>query len=155
MKKISLSPSFMVLCIICSVAMGLGLASQAKAQNVEKEVGKIKALMAEQEIAWNKGDLETFMEGYWKSDKLRFIGSAGISYGWQTTLDNYKKRYPGRKAMGILSFDILDVQVLSEDTAWVLGKWKLKREKDEPHGFYTLLWKKIDGKWLIVCDHSS
>lgn len=125
------------------------------AQRVSKAETAIRKVMAEQEIAWNKGDLEAFMAGYWASDSLRFIGSRGLTYGWAQTLANYKKGYPDKEAMGKLSFTILSVEQLSKKSAFVIGKWHLQRTKDELGGHYTLLWKKINGKWVIVADHSS
>lgn len=112
--------------------------------------------MARQEAAWNQGNLDSFMIGYWPSDSLRFIGSRGLTYGWQTTLDNYRKSYPDRDAMGTLKFTILSVEKLSRRSAYVIGKWRLTRgEKGDLSGHYTLLWRKIHGKWVIVADHSS
>ena len=108
-----------------------------------------------QRTAWNKGNLEDFMQTYWKSDSLLFVGQSGPKYGWQTTLDNYRKSYPDRAAMGILSFDIKEVRFITKDDAFVLGAWHLKREKDAPNGYFTILLKKIDGQWKIVSDHSS
>ena len=115
----------------------------------------IRDIMAAQELAWNRGDLEAFMEGYWRSDSLRFIGSSGLTYGWQQTLDNYKKGYPDTDAMGQLKFTILSVEQLSKRSAYVIGKWRLARKAGDLSGHYTLLWKKIKGKWVIVADHSS
>jgi len=115
---------------------------------------QIRTIMAQQEKAWNNADLEAFMQAYWKSDKLMFIGKSGIKYGWQTTLDNYKKSYPDKDAMGELHFDIIQVEVV-KDSAFVLGKWQLTRSKDILSGFYTLYWKKIAEQWMITIDHSS
>jgi hypothetical protein len=115
----------------------------------------IRHIMAEQEVAWSRGDLEGFMSGYWKSDSLRFIGSRGLTYGWQKTLDNYKKGYPDLDAMGKLTFTILTVEKLSKHSAFVVGKWYLARKNGDLSGYYTLLWRKIKGKWVIVADHSS
>ncbi|MBL7807616.1 MAG: nuclear transport factor 2 family protein [Saprospiraceae bacterium] len=111
--------------------------------------------MAKQELAWNRFDLEGFMEGYWHSDSLRFIGSKGLTFGWQNTLDNYKRSYPNPDAMGTLKFTILSVELLSGKSAFVIGKWQLTRKQDLLSGHYTLLWRKIKGKWVIVADHSS
>ncbi|MBL7802877.1 MAG: nuclear transport factor 2 family protein [Saprospiraceae bacterium] len=116
---------------------------------------EIRRVMQEQQDAWNRGDLEEFMQGYWQSDSLRFIGSRGLTYGWQATLDNYKKGYPDRDAMGTLTFDILSVELLSKKSAFVVGKWHLARKVGDLSGHYTLLWRKIKGKWVIVADHSS
>lgn len=108
-----------------------------------------------QRASWNEGNLEEFMQTYWKSDSLLFVGQNGPKYGWQTTLDNYKKSYPDKAAMGILSFDIKEIRMIDPQNAFVLGGWHLKREKDEPKGYFTLLLKKIKGEWKIIADHSS
>ena len=115
----------------------------------------IRKLMQTQTECWNRGDLEGFMQTYWKNDSLTFIGRHGVTHGWQQTLDNYKKSYPDKAAMGTLSFDILEVKKLSADYYYVTGGWKLQRATDAPSGYYTLLLKKINGEWKIVSDHSS
>lgn len=114
----------------------------------------INEVMRMQEQAWNKGDIEKFMQGYWQSDSLMFIGKNGIKYGWQTTLDNYKTSYPDIAAMGKLQFEIIKLEV-NNDAAYMLGKWNLERREDNPNGYFTLYWKKIEGKWLITIDHTS
>lgn len=121
----------------------------------ESDHKNILALLETQRQAWNKGNMEGFMQGYEQSDSLVFVGKGGPEYGWKTTLDNYNKAYPDKSAMGILTFDIKKVKLLSSDHAFVLGAWNLKREKDEPKGHFTLLLKKIDGKWKVIADHSS
>nr|WP_294947359.1 DUF4440 domain-containing protein [uncultured Mucilaginibacter sp.] len=123
------------------------------AQNKDRQA--IVKLMADQQTAWSKGDLEGFMQGYWKSDSLMFIGKRGPAYGWQTTLDNYKKGYPDKAAMGELTFRLDKIELLGSKDAFVMGAWSLKREKDAPGGYFTLWFKKIDGVWKIVCDHTS
>lgn len=110
--------------------------------------------MKAQEASWNKGDIKGFMDHYWKSDSLKFIGSKGITYGWQKTLDNYIKNYPDKKAMGILTFTIEESTQLSPTSIYIIGKWALQKEKTAG-GYFTLLWKKIDNKWVIVADHTS
>ncbi|MCK6618129.1 MAG: nuclear transport factor 2 family protein [Cyclobacteriaceae bacterium] len=115
----------------------------------------IRNSMFKQQADWNRGDIAAFMEGYWKSDSLKFIGRNGLTYGWTTTLENYKKGYPTPEAMGQLTFTLLSVEVLSPTTAYVIGKWELKRTHDNPGGHFTLLWRKIKGKWVIVADHTS
>jgi ketosteroid isomerase-like protein len=119
----------------------------------EKE--KIISVVMAQKDAWNNGDMEAYMDGYWKSDSLKFIGKNGIQFGWKNTLENYKKGYPDKAAMGKLEFTIVQVDLLSSSSAFMIGKWKLTREKDSPQGYFTLLWKKINGKWKVVTDHSS
>jgi ketosteroid isomerase-like protein len=111
--------------------------------------------MYEQEQSWNNGDIEGFMKHYWQNDSLKFIGRRGLTYGWQQTLDNYKRSYPDRAAMGRLQFDILSTDILSDSSAFVIGKWTLLRSADTLSGHYTLLWKKYDDRWVIVADHSS
>ena len=115
----------------------------------------IAKVMHQQQIDWSNGDLNAFMQSYWKSDSLVFIGKRGPVYGWQQALDNYKKGYPGKAAMGKLSFRLDKIQLLGKTDAFVMGAWHLAREKDNPIGYFTLWFKKINGKWLIVCDHSS
>lgn len=143
MKKILLS----------SILICLGISVQAQNTNADSQA--IRQVIDAQESAWNRADIEAFMEGYWKSDSLTFIGSRGLTYGWQATLDSYKKGYPDAEAMGKLTFTILRLEVLSAESAYVIGKWHLARAKDEPGGHFTLLWKKISGKWVIVADHTS
>ncbi|MBX2969612.1 MAG: nuclear transport factor 2 family protein [Cyclobacteriaceae bacterium] len=125
------------------------------AQRNRTEERAIRKVMLEQQEAWNRADIASFMEGYWKSDSLKFIGRNGITYGWQTTLENYKKGYPTPEAMGKLTFTILSLEVLSGTSAYMIGRWQLKRKTDEPGGHFTLLWRKINGKWVIVADHTS
>jgi len=122
--------------------------------NTTSQEKEILAVMDMQEQAWSDGDVEAFMQGYWQSDSLMFVGKNGIKYGWQTTLDNYKKSYPDKAAMGKLEFEVLKLEV-NGDAAYMLGKWSLIRESDNPNGYFTLYWKKIDGDWLITIDHTS
>ncbi|MEJ7692257.1 nuclear transport factor 2 family protein [Daejeonella sp.] len=115
----------------------------------------ILKVLEDQRLAWNKGDIEGYMQGYVKSDSLVFVGKSGPKYGWKTTMDNYKKGYPDKAAMGILTFGIKKVKLINAEYAFVLGGWHLKREKDEPQGYFTLLLQKIEGKWKVIADHSS
>jgi uncharacterized protein (TIGR02246 family) len=115
----------------------------------------IRQLMADQAAAWNKGDVDEFMKGYWNNDSLMFIGHSGITYGYQQTLDHYKKDYSNADQMGQLFFTLLKVKPLSPDYYFVIGKWLLKRKTGDIGGIYTLLFRKIDGQWRIVCDHTS
>ena len=115
----------------------------------------ILKLLEDQRQAWNRGDIYEYMQGYNQSDSLLFVGKNGPQYGWNNTLENYKKSYPSKSAMGYLSFDIKEIKMISADHAFVLGAWHLKREKDEPKGYFTLLVKKIKGQWKVMTDHSS
>lgn len=117
---------------------------------------EILAVLQRQEQFWNAGDINNFMEDYWKSEELKFIGKAGVVKGWQATKDRYFKSYPDRATMGILNFGIQEIDFMSRKSAWVLGKWRLKRpEKGDIGGYFTLIFKKIDGKWVVVSDHTS
>lgn len=115
---------------------------------------EIKQAMYNQQIAWNNGDIDAFMTYYWKSDSLLFIGKRGITYGWQHTLNNYKKSYPDKTAMGQLQFTNLTL-FPEGDSYIVIGKWELYRISDTLSGYYTLLWRKLNYQWVIVQDHSS
>jgi ketosteroid isomerase-like protein len=129
-------------------------AMSAAAQNSRAE-SDIRAVMTAQAEAWNRGDIEGFMRGYWNSDKLAFISGNTVSRGWQTTLDRYKKSYDSRDKMGVLTFSDLEITVLSKDAAVVLGSWSLARAKDNPHGKFTLNFRKFKEGWRIVMDHTS
>ena len=139
MKKLIL---FCILVLSCGISL---------AQNKEA----VLKVLEDQRQAWNGGDIDTYMQGYWNSDSLVFVGKAAPVYGWQGTLERYKKAYPGKAAMGELTFDIIQVKILDDHNAFVLGGWHLKREKDAPGGYFTLWFRKINGEWRIVCDHTS
>ena len=115
----------------------------------------IKKVLAGQAESWNHGDLEGYMQGYWNSDSLKFIGKSGLTYGWKPTLQNYRKSYPDKEAMGKLTFSNLTIETLSAESAFVIGKWHLARTKGDLQGHFTLLFKKLNGNWKIVADHSS
>ena len=119
------------------------------------EAAAVKAVLLKQQNCWNSGDIPCFMQGYWKSDSLKFIGKSGITYGWQKTLDNYKKSYPDTASMGKLTFTLLEVKTWNNNEAYVLGKWYLQRSKGDVGGYFTLMFRKIRGEWVIVSDHTS
>lgn len=114
----------------------------------------IDTFMATQK-AWNEGDLQAFMEAYWKSDDVAFVGATGPVYGYKSTLQRYQRSYPDQEAMGKLKFDILRLNKIDQYTALLIGKYYLTRSIEDLEGYYTLVWKKIDGKWVIISDHSS
>ena len=120
----------------------------------KKDIKQIKKVLNDQAAAWSEGNLEKFMEGYWKSDSLMFVGSKGITYGWDKTLANYKKGYPDKAHTGKLDFEIHHMQKVGVGSYFVIGKFKLTREVGEASGFFTLLWKKINGEWKIIVDHT-
>ena len=128
---------------------------QVSAQSVE-EKRKVLEVLGRQNMNWNRGDIDAFMQDYWQSDSLMFIGKNGVVYGWKATLDRYKRTYPDKATMGTLKFDIQKIDFHSKTVCWVLGKWHLTRpEKGDIGGYFTLILKKIEGKWLIVSDHTS
>jgi ketosteroid isomerase-like protein len=120
-----------------------------------KDDAAIRQVMADQAAAWNKGSIDAFMKGYWKNDSLIFIGKSGISYGYLQALANYKKNYSSADQMGTLFFTLLKIKKLSPDYSFVIGKWLLKRKVGDIGGVYTLLFRKIGGRWVIVVDHTS
>lgn len=134
-----------LLCFFCVLSLN--------AQNKDEQA--IRQILADQTVQWNNGNIDAFMKGYWNNDSLLFVGKSGATYGYQRTLQNYKKNYPDAANMGKLNFNILKVQPVSADTYFVLGKWALTRSVGDVSGHYTLLFKKINGQWLIVVDHSS
>ncbi|NBW02626.1 MAG: DUF4440 domain-containing protein [Cytophagia bacterium] len=127
------------------------LFSQAKPEQKE-----IELVLKTQVNLWNKGDVPGFMEYYEKSEDLKFIGKNGITSGWKATLQRYLTTYPDQETMGNLTFDIKEIDVTAGKTAWILGKWQLVRpKKGDVGGYFTILMKKIKGRWLIVRDHTS
>jgi ketosteroid isomerase-like protein len=115
----------------------------------------IRSILDQQTSAWNRGDLEAFMQGYWKSDSLMYIGKSGVTYGYDPTLASYRRNYGDTARMGKLRFDLLQVRRLSARFFYVVGKWSLKRSAGDVGGYYTLIFKRIGGEWVIVSDHSS
>jgi len=115
----------------------------------------IRQLMQQQTDAWNKGNIPAFMQTYWQSDSLLFIGKNGITQGWQATLDRYKKSYPDSAAMGQLHFNLLEFKQLTPELYFLVGQWHLQRSVGNLQGHFTLLIRKINGAWKIIADHSS
>jgi beta-aspartyl-peptidase (threonine type) len=132
------------------------MAQGREKETAEDNVAKaIKAVLRLQADAWNAGDIERFMDHYWNSDDLTFSAGGQTTRGWQSTLDRYRQRYPTIEHMGRLTFDELEIQPLADSAALVLGRWRLARDCDAPSGNFSLIFRKIDGRWLIVHDHTS
>jgi len=129
-------------------------AQNKTAANLADETS-IRALLDAQTKAWNSGDLVHFMDGYLPSDSLLFVGKTGPTYGFNNTLNNYKKGYPDTASMGKLTFTLLSLQPIEKIHYRVLGKWELKRSKGDVSGYFTLLLQKIKGNWFVIQDHSS
>ena len=131
-----------------------GLFSQATFAGEAKD--QINGVIEAQAEAWNNGDIPTFMEGYWKSDQLRFASGGDVTYGWQDTLDRYLAGYPDLETMGILKFSKIDIRVVSDDFAVAFGRWGIKRNnRISIGGLFTLLFEKHEEGWRIVADHTS
>ncbi|MCA1588880.1 MAG: DUF4440 domain-containing protein [Acidobacteria bacterium] len=139
--------------VILLISCAAGFAQSASTR--EKASMAIRAVMDSQSAAWNRGDVGGFMRGYWNSAKLTFVSGQNVTRGWQPTLDRYKKNYDTREKMGTLTFSDLEINVLSKDTVVVLGSWALAREKDNPAGKFTLIFRKFNDGWRIVHDHTS
>ncbi len=144
MNKLLLTAMFCLSCLFVSAQLTETLAKE-----------QIKMVMKFQESNWNRGNIPAYMDGYWKSDSLLFIGSRGPTYGWNQTLANYQKAYANPKEMGKLKFNLIKIDVFSPEDAFVVGEWNLFREADTLGGYFSLLWKKIDEEWKIVTDHCS
>jgi hypothetical protein len=131
--------------------------TQSNKRSFDAKAGEaaIRAVLEAEQIAWNNGDIETFMEGYWNSDSLQFMSPRGVNHGWQETLEGYKKGYPDIKSMGTLHYDIMKVTPLSGEHFLVMGKYRVTRNSDFLQGYFTLIFKQIDGKWVAIYDHTS
>jgi hypothetical protein len=136
--------------LICFTLAPLLLSAQNKAEKT------ISDILDRQIVAWNKGDYEHFMVGYWENDSLMYMGKSGVTYGYQTTLTNYRKNYPDAASMGTLKFDILKMKPLGRKHYLVVGKWHLARpQKGDIGGYFSLIFEKMNGQWVIIADHSS
>jgi ketosteroid isomerase-like protein len=141
--------------VVTAVLVFLFVAVLASCQKQHSVEGQTRALLDQQAEAWNRGDIEGFMQTYWKSDQTVFVGASGVTRGWQAVLERYKHTYPDRRAMGTLRFSGLEVTPLSPDSAVILGHWELQRESGHPAGFFTLIVRKLPEGWRIIHDHTS
>ena len=149
--------------VACSLSVAMTdsiLGQQSKAAvivegNQQDDDAQIRDLLKQQAECWNNADIDGFMETYWKSPKLTFSSGGATTHGWDATLKRYKERYSTPALMGTLKFEIDELHLLGKDAAFLLGKFHLTRENDEPHGNFTLILRKINGTWKIVHDLSS
>jgi ketosteroid isomerase-like protein len=118
-------------------------------------IEEIEGVLRAQQEAWNRGDINEFMNGYWRSEETAFVSGDEVTRGWQKVLDRYQKKYSDRAKMGTLTFSDLQITPLSADAAVALGAWKLKRAQDQPHGRFTLIFRRLPEGWRIVHDHTS
>lgn len=128
------------------------ITAQSKDAKIKTE---IQTVLNEQASSWNAGSIDGFMRGYWNSPELVFVSGASVTHGWQPTIDRYKKNYDSKAKMGALMFSDLEINVLSKDAAVVLGSWSVQRETDNPHGKFTLIFRRFKDGWKIVHDHTS
>jgi len=141
--------------ILLLVILSTTAATGAQSRQDAKSVAAIRAVLEAQAAAWNRGDVETYMDGYARSADTVFVSGDRVTRGWQTVLERYKKTYDSREKMGVLTFSDLEITVISKDAAIVLGRWHLQRSKDEPHGRFTLVFRKTNAGWKIIHDHTS
>ena len=145
--------SAVALALVGSTLLRQGYGGQASyAADASPE---IRAVVQAQQEAWNRGDIDGFMNGYWRSEKTVFVSGDEVTRGWQKVLDRYKAKYSDRAKMGTLTFSNLEITPLSDDSAVALGSWQLKRATDEPHGRFTLIFRRLPDGWKIVHDHTS
>jgi ketosteroid isomerase-like protein len=145
--------------LLATVAITICLAVISRSSIVatadSSDEAQIRAVLETQTAAWNRGDIDTFMTSYWKSEQTEFLGANGIAHGWQALLDRYHHTYPDRKSMGTLSFSDLEVHLTCADAAYAVGKFHLLRETDQPSGVFSLDFRKFPEGWRIVLDHTT
>jgi uncharacterized protein (TIGR02246 family) len=152
---------YKLLFILISLSAFLSISEAAYTQKIsEPDKYSILQVLQTQQDNWNKGNLEGYMDGYLHSDSLKFITVKGITYGWNNTLQKYKKAYPDQASMGMLKFDVISVELICDEKAIMNGKWTLTYPETNTNrkptgGYFTLIWQKIEGKWLIITDHTS
>jgi len=145
------------LLFILACSLAFACTSPESSQTKANASAEVRQVLAAQSTCWSQGNLECYMDGYWKSDSLLFVGKRGLTYGWQQTLDNYKRSYPDSSAMGKLTFDLKGMRKLSPETMLVVGKWHLKREESigDLEGHFSVILKHFADGWKIIADHSS
>ena len=143
-----------LLLLLPITSMAVEAQTSAK-QKSAKTLAAIRAVLDAQRDAWNRGDVEGYMDGYERSEQTVFVSGDHLTRGWQTVLERYKKNYNTREKMGTLTFSDLDVTLLGRDAAVVLGRWHLQRANDEPHGRFTLVFRRTKQGWKIIHDHTS
>jgi beta-aspartyl-peptidase (threonine type) len=147
--------TILLACQFLSIVDGSPLIADDKVNDGEKLAQVLTKILTTQASAWNKADINGFMDHYWKSEQLTFSSGGKTTRGWKATIARYKKRYPTAKKMGRLTFDHLEFVALSDSVALVLGQWHLARDTDNLGGNFSLVFRRIDGRWVIIHDHSS
>jgi ketosteroid isomerase-like protein len=147
----------LILLVLSLAAASLALLSRAcaEADNRDRDRAAILEVLKNQQVNWNAGDVDAFLDGYWRSPDLTFSGTSGIARGWGAVRARYKKNYADRGAMGQLDFSALEFRFLGADSALVLGHWHLTRAKGDIGGVFTLVWQRFPEGWRIIHDHTS
>jgi ketosteroid isomerase-like protein len=150
----------LLVCVAVALALAGGAAAalgqfSPQADNSQRDRAAITGVLTAQQGAWNRGDVDAFLQGYWRSPELTFSGSSGIARGWEGVLARYKEHYPNREAMGKLEFSALEFRFLGSDAALVLGHWHLARQKGDVGGVFSLVLERFPEGWRIVHDHTS
>jgi ketosteroid isomerase-like protein len=127
----------------------------AHASEASDPSAEIRAVMDAQVAAWNRGDIDGYMDGYVRSDKLEFVSGGKITRGWQTVRDRYHRKYDSREKMGTLSFSEIKVSSLNTNNALVQGRWSLRRKADRPHGSFVLIFRHTPAGWRIAHDQTD
>ena len=151
LRTVFLAAGFAVIFAIFGSVRLLGTLDKGR----DADTKAINDVLSAQQAAWNRGDVDAFLVGYWRSPELTFSGSSGVSRGWDGVVARYKKSYPNHAAMGQLEFSDLEFRFLGPDAALVLGRWHLKRESGDIGGVFTLVWQKFPDGWKIIHDHTS
>ena len=155
-KIMRLIVSLITILLVAGFTLPAEAQTSAKPRKSEgKIISAVRAVLAEQKDAWNRGDIEGYMNGYARSSGTVFVSGDNVARGWQTVLERYQKNYNSREKMGTLTFSDLEITPIANDAAVVLGRWHLQRAKDEPHGRFTLVLRRTKQGWRIVHDHTS
>ena len=149
------APFTSALIVFVLISWSVSAAPAGEKQDRVNAVAQIRSVLRAQQDAWNRGDIDAFMNGYARSGSTIFVSEDTVRRGWETVRDRYRKKYSDRAKMGLLTFSDLEITTLSSDAAVALGRWKLKRAQDQPHGRFTLIFRRLPEGWRIVHDHTS
>jgi ketosteroid isomerase-like protein len=147
--------TFASLLAVAAAVFGYQRGGAPASAKEDKDVAAVRAVIESQAAAWNRGDIEGYMEGYAKEDATEFVSGDTVMRGWQAVLDRYKARYDSRAKMGTLTFSELEIKPLSHYYIMATGRWQLARESDAPRGRFTLIFRRTAAGWRIVHDHTS
>ncbi|MEP6937705.1 MAG: nuclear transport factor 2 family protein [Chthoniobacterales bacterium] len=154
-----MKPHFLVAAVVVPfLHLSILVAAPDNAATVHPEIsaiiGEIRSVLDAQVAAWNRGDIDGFMNGYARSSETEFVSGDTITRGWQTVRDRYTRKYDSREKMGALAFSEIEIKPLSAEAAVVTGRWELTRREDKPNGRFTLIFRKFPEGWRIVHDHT-